>query len=342
MHIFYIILLAYTSKYTVSLWYGYKDVTEGYNTGNEAKESLMGYIMKLIPKDTKGFKKPSTVVAAQVEVGTWPAQKPSENTPSNLIATEYFVRGTEPSEVSTRFQALNDVTGLTDNKVGLNHILSWNYDTPEIFTEEYNKKYYSQSVFGKGTTKFTDTITKSFKLPDVLVSGSKKTLFTYGEIGFGIYRKDSSGELTLIGYTKDKTYTLTPDQINSYGSTIIVVKAENESYKTNASAGTSIEIKYNQVVPKNLTIILNDPVVTTTVGNYQETGFKSAYYDTLDVLNTMTVKYQLTVNTELNTYTSKEDLVNAVNALPSGTYKITYIATYETAEATTSKTVTLS
>lgn len=50
----------------------------------------MRKIMTNIPKDTVGFTMPSSVVASQVEMYTYPAKLPSENTPSDLIKTEYF------------------------------------------------------------------------------------------------------------------------------------------------------------------------------------------------------------------------------------------------------------
>lgn len=43
---------------------------------------------------------PSSVVAVTVEKETWPAELPSEYTPDNMKMTEYFKKGTQPTEVS--------------------------------------------------------------------------------------------------------------------------------------------------------------------------------------------------------------------------------------------------
>ena len=51
---------------------------------------------------------PKSVVKTQVEYGTIPAMLPSKNTPSDMIRTE-FLKGTEPTEVSPRFDTLNNV-----------------------------------------------------------------------------------------------------------------------------------------------------------------------------------------------------------------------------------------
>ena len=72
------------------------------------KDNLTADVMKYIPKDTVGWKQPSSVVAVQVEKESYPAKLPSEYTPSDMIITEYFKRGTQPTEVSDRYAKLND------------------------------------------------------------------------------------------------------------------------------------------------------------------------------------------------------------------------------------------
>src|SRR5690606_27938986 len=63
--------------------------------------------------DTPDFTKPSSVVEAQVEVGSNPAAKPSPNTPSSRIVTELFVKGTEQTSVSETFDKLEPVSNLS-------------------------------------------------------------------------------------------------------------------------------------------------------------------------------------------------------------------------------------
>ena len=108
--------VAYTSQYSVAVWYGYDSVAKGYNTSGAFKDDLTTDIIQYIPKDTVGWKQPSSVVAVQVEKETYPAKLPSEYTPSDMIITEYFKRGTQPTEVSERYAQLNDITN-SDVKV---------------------------------------------------------------------------------------------------------------------------------------------------------------------------------------------------------------------------------
>ena len=54
--------VAYTSKYSVAVWYGYKETTsKDYNTSGTPKDRLTAAVMKYIPKDTKGWTKPSSL-----------------------------------------------------------------------------------------------------------------------------------------------------------------------------------------------------------------------------------------------------------------------------------------
>ncbi|WP_249671436.1 hypothetical protein, partial [Bacillus thuringiensis] len=51
------------------------------------------------------FKKMNPVVEATIEVGSKPLKLASDYTPSELRQTEIFVRGTEPTEVSSVYEA---------------------------------------------------------------------------------------------------------------------------------------------------------------------------------------------------------------------------------------------
>lgn len=328
--------VAYTSKYSVAVWYGYKETTsKDYNTSGTPKDRLTAAVMKYIPKDTKGWTKPSSVVSSQVEVGTWPAMLPSTNTPASLIKTEYFLRGTEPSETSNRFDQLADVKNINTTTLGNTVTLTWEYDTPTIFSDNYLNTYYSQSVFGNGKDKLIKSM-KEYKLPGVYISGSKRTTFSYGTLGFGIYKKEIDDTLTLIGFTTENNYTYIP-----YTDTTIVIKAEYQNFKTNSSPGISIELKGNLSVEptKKLIMLLDKKEVTTTVGNYNDYTIKSLYYGIEDVKSTATIKYQLNNNITIIDCETSEKLKTEVNKLPAGTYEIKFIANYLGQEITETQKV---
>lgn len=334
--------VAYTPDYSISVWYGY-DLTKenvknkAYNTSGTPKDNLMKAVMKYIPKNSKGWKKPSSVVTSQVELGTWPAQLPSANTPSNLVRTEYFVRGTEPSEKSNRFETLNDITGVNVTQNANIATITWNYELPERFSDEYLNEYYSQKVFGKGTKTLVSTV-KEFKLPNIYVHGGSAVKFSYGDIGYGIYKKELDGTLTLVGFTKENTYNYP-----CYQNTTLVIKVEHSSYKTNASQGVNIEIQPQTTIEptQKLSMILENYSEEISAGTYNDKGIKNLYYGIIDVKYQATIKYQLTNGASMSEYNTLQELNNAVNILPVGTYKITYIAKYLSSETSASKTLTI-
>lgn len=318
--------IAYTSEYVVAVWYGYDEVSPTtYNTSTGGyKEGLVSDVMKYIPKDTKGWTPPSSVVASQVETGTWPAKLPSENTPSNLITTEYFIRGTQPTEVSERFTTLNEITNSKVDVKGNTATITWSYTMPNVLTDKYINDYFNQSVFGNSKSKFINE-RKDY---------NKTTL---GDIGFGIYKENEDGTLELIDYTSDNSYTYT-----GYNSITLVIKAEHKNYKANASSGTKLNITLSSGSNETLTATLNGKNnITTGVGTYKETGFKTILYGKTDITNLAVKKYQIINETKLEEYKTIEELENAINKLSAGTYKVNYIATYNSKEIIKNRTITL-
>src|SRR5699024_3360062 len=104
---------------------------------------------------TADFKKPNSVVEVAVEKGTNPPELASEYTPSGNVVKELFVKGTEPSSVSTKFDKLDPVRSLTaeyDEKA--NRIdISWDYDEVETIAFDVNFSTDSGSMKSLTTTK---------------------------------------------------------------------------------------------------------------------------------------------------------------------------------------------
>lgn len=330
--------VAYTSEYSIGVWYGYESVLQGYNTSGSYKDSLTSAVMKYIPKDTKGWTKPSSVVASQVEKETYPAKLPSENTPKNMIITEYFVRGTQPTEVSERYATLNDIEQPEVNTNGSTATITWTYTTPKVLTDEYLKKYFNQSVFGNSK----DKLLKERK------EYNKETL---GDLVFGIYREMEDGTLELVDYTDKTTYTY-----SGSGNTVLVIKAEHKIFKDNASDGKKISFKLdgtgnnennnpeNPTTSKKLKATLVGNIdANAKVGSYVESGIKSIQYGATNITNSplVNIKYQIVNNNNITNYNTRNALETAINKLPAGTYTINYIISYQNEELTKVRNITL-
>ena len=330
--------IAYTSQYSIAVWYGYDSIYNKeadrvtYNTSNGGqKEGVVRAVMQYIPKDTKGWTMPSSVVASQVEKETWPAMLPSTSTPSDYIITEYFVRGTQPTETSERFNTLTDITDVNVKTTNSSATITWKYTTPKVLTESYLKEYFNNSVYGNQKDSY-------------LKKRLEYNQNTLGDIGFGIYKQDANGTLTLIDYVTNNSYTY-----KGYGNTTLVIKAEHQNFKSNASKGTKVEIKLGNAPAGKLTATLKGKNITTaTIGSYKEEGFKSIEYTTIidgtiDVSKSATIKYQINTSNTTQEFNTTKELETYINNIKDpNTYKITYVINYLNEELTKTRTIILS
>lgn len=309
---------AYTPEYSFSVWYGYTEIDSEYcnlsSDGSNYKNKLVKQLVKVIPMTSKEFDVPDTVVKSQVEFGTWPAQLPSEYTPSELITTEYFVKGTQPTEVSDRFTKLSDVTNLKTEKVNNNTVkITWEYQVPSAHDENYLRTYYSQSVFGNQTEKYLS-----------------ERLAYAGGIGFGIYTKDNDGNLTRIKFTTDKEYEFT----NTTNEDLqLVVKVQYEQYDANASDGVVSEVVPSKNTPGIDIGDNNNSGSLTVTGISSKSIPKGTYKETIvvkdnnrDITDLATIEYSI-ASAEIYT-NNRNDFESKVNLLTKGSYDIKYKIIY--------------
>lgn len=157
-------IVGYDTQYALSMWYGYDTIDKTHwNSNNEAvvQRSKLYRALgeKIFNKNGSDFQEPSSVVKVEIEIGTNPPLRPSNNTPANQRTWEYFKRGTEPSEteISTRYQKLDTVTGLkySYDKENQKLTLSWNRIATPSGNTDYGKFGYRIS-YGKTLLGFTE------------------------------------------------------------------------------------------------------------------------------------------------------------------------------------------
>ncbi len=172
----------YTTDYSIAIWAGYDDYGTPITTWAERRlpQTLFKNIMNgLIQSSGKPerFKRPNTVVEATIEVGTSPLQLASEYTPDELKSTELFVRGTEPTTVSDKYQApeIGTVTNLKADIVNNNESinLTWEYTAPsseeggETTTVEQPQFEVTMAVGSAAATVVTTTEGTRFTVPSI-------------------------------------------------------------------------------------------------------------------------------------------------------------------------------
>ena len=228
-------LITYTPDYVLSMWYGvdklapgqYTDSVEGVMQNRAMHNRISS---RIYPKNSK-FSKPSGVVASKVELQTFPSQLPSAYTPSSLIRTELFKKGTEPSEVSERFNTLHNPTGLsatvTDKKV----TLDWNaVPTPNAIDSAYLQKYYEENYGQFAEIYYPKRIAYNNEV--------------IGALGYQVYLNTPNGLISL-GYTTNTYFTYDAPSAGTYTFT---VQTAYSIFRSNASPGVQVSVTVKEPI----------------------------------------------------------------------------------------------
>lgn len=229
--------MAYSPDYAIAVWYGYDNQlnkqhyltsTEGWSERGKIVRALTPYIFK---KNSR-WKQPKGVVAVDIEYGTNPVQLASNYTPDNLRSTEYFRKGTEPTDVSTRFSALSNPTNLTYSNVGNQVTLSWTpIKTPDAINETYLQEYFDKAYAGWSTKYYEQRLEYNEK--------------NIGTLQYEIFIKNSDGTLESVGMTTGNSYLVT---LTNFTSATYVVKSRYSIFNANASSGSEINVRITSFI----------------------------------------------------------------------------------------------
>ena len=228
-------IVSYSPSYSISLWYGYdqieKDAKENKyyltsDTGGKGRRQIMNGLATKIHEKNESFKVPKTLTKISVELETFPAQLCSEHTPSTMCVEEYFVKGTEPTEISKRYATLDNPTNGSYTYSGNTINLKWDgIKTPEAIDNNYLTNHFNE-YYGDYATKYYDA----------RIAYNNTTL---GTLGYEIYLKNNGVE-TYIGFTNMPTFTYI---VPSGGEYEFVIKTAYSLFKSNRSTGHTISAK---------------------------------------------------------------------------------------------------
>ncbi len=225
--------VSYSPDYAIAFWYGYDyNTKEHYLTQNEgwtARRQIANGLTRNIMEKNSRWSKPAGVISVDVELGTIPTALASEFTPDNLRSTEVFKKGTEPTEVSTRFTRLNDVTNLTYTTVGNQVHLTWTpIETPDAIDDEYLKNYFD-SGYERWSEKYYN-------------QRLEYNVTNIGNLVYEIFERKADGTLISLGTSSTNSFTTS---ITNTNTASFVVKSTYTIFKANASAGKEITVKLN-------------------------------------------------------------------------------------------------
>ncbi len=229
--------LTYSPDYCISLWYGYDEVTKEYYLSNSEGSSQRRAISKIlgskILKPNSVWEKPTTVVTAEVEIGTDPLELASPATPENLRSTEMFKKGSAPTETSTTFSTLDNVTNLNYTSTDSGITITWKgIATPKALDSAFLSEKFANNVYKYWGDKYLNyTISRNNEI--------------LGNVGYAIYLNG-----TYLTTTTDTKYTYNGIILDKAQ---IMVKTTYTNYNGCDSDGVSIEVKPTNNVPTETT-----------------------------------------------------------------------------------------
>lgn len=306
--------------YAIAVWLGYDKISEGYNIANTIYHKLLfKTVAQGVFTRNVELPKPNGVTIVQVEFGTHPAQRPSEFTPKELINTELFKAGTEPTEVSTRYSQLSNVTDLKSTVKDNVLTLSWTpIKTPQWLDETYLNSYFD--------SLYSDPATKE-KAKQERNEYNKNSI---GTITYDVYSKDSKGELKFIETTDENSFEI---KLNSSSPTTYVVKTSYTIFTANMSSGVSTTISLDGVEDEIEISLKGDLSVTIDKGSYVEPGVKV-------IKNKIDVTKDAKITTIYKDSYGKEVKASDIKADKSTTYTATYTITYGKINKTLTRRIT--
>lgn len=328
-------IMSFNDTYAISLWYGYEYLSkEHYLTNTQTNHrDVFQAIAKGVYTKNSNWEQPSSVVKVEVEKELPNALLASEFTPKDAKTIAYYKKGTEPTQISTRYSTLDNVTNLKYE----NGLISWN----GIKTPDFIDANYLNDLF---TKLFTNEEQRQKEL-NTRINYNNSNI---GSIIYEIYSKDSAGNLTLIGTTSDTKYTY-------YGSGNIVVKTAYTIFKDNRSTGVEITIS-SPIIPSqneqgsedtshnNQSIISSEingsSTINLNVGDTYTEPTKPIIVlenGTTDVTDKATITFVITKKSNNAIY----DKMYYISTLVPETYTIKYTVKYGTYTNTLTKVINI-
>jgi hypothetical protein len=273
-------IVGYTHNVVIGIWIGYDKLNNKhylhYNQDGNRRFTLLNQAAKACFKhDGKDFTRPSSVVSSRVEKGSNPAKLPSANTPEDQIITELFKRGTEPTEVSTKYVPVDAPANLTVTEYGSYVTLNWDPVKDPGYVEGKQFGYYiyfnNEKLYFTQNTSYTISNMSSYYGTYAVRAGYKDTTDSMSDAATFVY-KEKVYKTTCE--PSSKSYYV-GDAISSglYDGSIVKVYTDNVDITTYAKvASIRITDQHGNTVSSVSSSSANTYKVTYTVTHGTYTG----------------------------------------------------------------------
>ena len=303
-------IASFNDSYAITVWYGYEELSkEHYMTVNNYNiKDVFKTIAESAYTERSTWEQPDSVVKVTVENELPTAMLASEFTPKSQKITAYFKKGFEPTETSTRFSQLENVTNLNYNSN--TSTLSWDaIATPDFIDTNYINNLFSQL--------YSDEETRQKEINDRL-SYNRKNI---GTVVYNVYTKDASGNLNLITTTSNTNFTYPVT-----GTTTFVVKSTYTIFKDNMSSGAEFTVQNgsSSIISSEIN---GDYTVVLSIGDDYIEPTKPVIVlqnGITDVTSLATITYTVMRNSDGQVYNS----TSYINTNAPETYTITYHVKY--------------
>lgn len=302
-------IVGYTPDYVIAQWYGYDEISNQYYNkfGSANYRALFQTVAKGVFKENKNFNKPNDVISVKIEKDTIPAMLPSEFTPQDMIITELFKKGTEPTEVSPRYARLANPTNLQAIQEGSVVKLTWDpIKTPSAIDKDELTNFF--------TKNFKNEAQRNKYLNERLAYNNQYI----GELGYNVYIKKGD-TLELLGFTRNNHFQTTA---TSSGTVTFVVKSAYSIFKDNMSTGVETTIVQSDIPSVIDSHLIGNSVLTLDIGGtFNDPGVNVTE-------NMENVTYLATIEKTI-TEESTNKVVDRIDTSKANTYIITYKVTYK-------------
>ena len=242
-------IMGYTHNVVIGIWIGYEELNKthylNYNYDGGKRHQLLNQVAKVCFKhDGKDFTRPSSVVTSKVEKGSNPPKLPSANTPSDQILTELFKRGTEPSEVSTKYLSVGAPTGLKVTLNGSYASLTWNGISNPDYIDNGVFGYYiyfnDKKIDFTTNTSYTISNLSNYYGTYAVRAGYKDTDTNLSEATTYVLKENSC--TTSFNGNKDVSYNVGEGIDSSYyNSSHVIVTCNGNNVTSSATITTTIK-----------------------------------------------------------------------------------------------------
>lgn len=302
----------YTPDYTISVWYGYEKINPDYysttNTGGH--RNLFLKVANGVFTPGSIMKRPAGVVDVTVENYTYPAKLPSANTPNDLKITELFKKGTEPTEVSARFNTLDNVKNAKGSISGKTVTLTWDKVVPATQNYSWVNSLFSDAGYANSFIGSLNAYNASH----------------VGDFGYNVYAKNSDGSLRLIKFVSNNSATFT---VKSNDPSTYVIKTSYSILSNCQSSGVEVKVDLSGVEAEISASLIGSDITLSLNDSYTEKGFKLTS-DGTDITKKAIIS--ITVEDEngnSNTVRTLSEVASLIKTDAPNTYTITYEISYD-------------